>query len=61
MLVNDPEVTLEEDGHGFPDEARETAQLDWALVASVRGDDGNHYWFNIGAMSLREGWGNFDF
>jgi hypothetical protein len=32
-----------------------------ALVASVRGDDGNHYWFNIGAMSLRESWGNVDF
>jgi hypothetical protein len=32
-----------------------------ALVASVRGGDGNHYWFNIGAMSLRESWGNVDF
>jgi hypothetical protein len=54
MIVNDPEVTLVEEGHGFPEAARETAQLDWALVASVDGDDGNHYGFNIGAMSLRE-------
>lgn len=61
MLVNNPEVTMEEEGHGFPESARETSQLDWALVASVDGDDGNHYWFNIGAMSLREGWGNIDF
>ena len=61
MLVDNPEVTLEEEAHGFPEDARDTAQLDWALVASVVGDDGNHYWFNIGAMSLRETWGNIDF
>ena len=61
MRVNDPEVTLEVEAHGFPEESRDTAQLDWALVASVIGDDGKHYWFNIGAMSLREAWGNFDF
>lgn len=61
MIVENPEVTLDEEGHLFPKEALPTAQLDWALCASVRGDDGNHYWFNVGAMSLREGWGNVDF
>ena len=61
MIVENPEVTLDEEGHGFPDEARDTAQLDWALVATVHGDDGNQYWFNVGAMSLRELWGDIDF
>src|SRR5271163_649824 len=57
VIVDDPKVTLEVEAHGFPEESRDTAQLDWALVASVIGDDGKHYWFNIGAMSLREAWG----
>jgi hypothetical protein len=61
VFVNDPAVTLEVEAHGFPEESRDTAQLDWALIASVIGDDGKHYWFNIGAMSLREAWGNIDF
>ena len=61
MIVENPEVTLDEEGHGFPEEARDTAMIDWNLVTSVHGDDGNQYWFNIGAMSLREAWGNLDF
>lgn len=61
MKVSNPEVTLEEDGHGFPEEARDTAMIGWNLVTSVHGDDGNQYWFNIGAMSLAQGWGNLDF
>ena len=61
MLVTNPEVTLEEEGAGFPEEARETAMMGWNLITSLHGDDGNQYWFNIGAMSLREGWGDLDF
>jgi hypothetical protein len=61
MKVDNPEVTLDEDGHGFPDESRPTAMIGWNLITSVRGDDGQQYWFNIGAMSLREGWGDLDF
>lgn len=61
MKVTDPRVTLDEDALGFPKEARDTAMIGWNLVASVHGDDGNQYWFNIGAMSLAEGWGNVDF
>jgi hypothetical protein len=61
MIVNDPEVTLDIDGHGFPEEARPTAMIGWNLVNNVHGDDGSQYWFNIGAMSLREGWGDLDF
>jgi hypothetical protein len=61
MIVNDPEVTLEEEGHGFPEEARDTAMMGWNLVTAVHGDDGHQYWFNIGAMSMREGWGDLDF
>ena len=60
MYVSNPEVTLKEDGHGFPEEARDTAQLDWTVTVSARGDDGNHYWFHVGAMSLREAWGDRD-
>ena len=61
MIVENPEVTLVEEGHGFPQEALDTAQLDWALVATVHGDDGRQYWFNFGAMSLRKTWGDIDF
>ena len=61
MIVANPEVTLDEEGHGFPEEARETAMIGWNLVATAHGDDGNQYWFNIGAMSLKEGWGDLDF
>ena len=61
MLVENPEVTLAIEGHEFPDEALNTASLDWALVATVFGDDGRQYWFNVGAMSLREANGNVDY
>ena len=61
MKVANPEVTLDEEERGFPDEARDTAMIGWNLVATVHGDDGNQYWFNTGAMSMAPGWGNIDF
>jgi hypothetical protein len=36
VIVENPEVTLDEEGHGFPEEARDTAQLDWVLVVPSR-------------------------
>ncbi|WP_105972516.1 hypothetical protein [Streptomyces geranii] len=61
MKVANPEVTLDEEGHGFPKEARNTAMIGWNLVATAHDEDGNPYWFNTGLMSLAEGWGNLDF
>ncbi|MEW2397996.1 hypothetical protein [Streptomyces sp. NPDC046862] len=61
MKVANPEVTLDEEAHGFPTEARNTAVIGWNLVAAAHGDDGKQYWFNTGLMSLAEGWGNLDF
>ena len=37
MIVNDPEVTLDIDGHGFPEESRPTAMIGWNLVNNVHG------------------------
>ncbi|MDY6997233.1 MAG: hypothetical protein SW019_11590 [Actinomycetota bacterium] len=52
MLVDNPEVTLDEDGHGFPDEARGTAFLDWMVTCVADGDDGRRYWFGCTPLSL---------
>ena len=40
MVIENPEVTLEEEAHGFPEEARDTAMCMWNCVATAHGDDG---------------------
>jgi hypothetical protein len=52
MIVDNPEVTLEDDGRGIPDEAREAAFLDWLCAFSAHGDDGKQYWFGCSPLSL---------
>lgn len=52
MIVNDPEVTLEWDGHGLPDDAREDAFLDWLCSSVAHGDDGKTYWFGCSPLVL---------
>ncbi len=47
MFVEDPEVTLVEEGHGFPEGARDTAMCMWNCVATAHGDDGKQYWINM--------------
>jgi len=50
--VSNPEVTLEHDGHGFPEGAREAAFLDWLCCLTAHGDDGRQYWIECNPMSL---------
>lgn len=51
-LVTDPEVTLEYEGHGIPDDAKEAAFLDWLCSFVAVGDDGVKYWFGCSPLIL---------
>ena len=46
MIVENPEVTLAEDGHDFPEEATERAHNLWAMLVNAQGDDGRQYWID---------------
>lgn len=52
MIVEDPQVTLDIDGHGLPADAREAAFLDWLCSFVADGDDGRRYWFGCSPLSL---------
>ena len=43
MIVGNPEVTLDIEGHGLPADAREAAFLDWLCTFVADGDDGKTY------------------
>ena len=55
MIVSNPDVTLDIDGHGFPDDAREGAFLDWLCSVVAYGDDGRVYWLGCSQLSLALG------
>ncbi len=57
MIVENPEVTLEDEGHGFPEGARDTAQMEWSLFATAHGDDGRQYWIDASEVSSGDTWG----
>ncbi|MFT4154001.1 MAG: hypothetical protein QM629_09315, partial [Parafilimonas sp.] len=50
--VNDPEVTLDIEGHGIPEDAQEAAFLDWLCSFVATGDDGIKYWFGCSPLIL---------
>lgn len=50
--VSDLEVTLEDDGHGLPEEVREAGFLDWLCCLTAHGDDGRQYWLECNPMLL---------
>ena len=52
MIVENPEVTLDVEGHGFPEDARDAAFLDWLCSVVAYGDDGKQYWFGCSPLSL---------
>lgn len=52
MIVDNPEVTLDIEAHGFPEDARDAPFLDWLCSAVVRGDDGCTYWFGTSPLIL---------
>lgn len=51
-VVSNPEVTLETEGHGIPQDAREAAFLDWLCSFVAYGDDGKTYWFGTAPLIL---------
>ena len=52
MIVENPGVTLDDDGRGFPEGARERAFLDWLCTFNAYGDDGRRYWCGCSPLSL---------
>jgi hypothetical protein len=52
MIVENPEVTLDIEGHGLPADAREAAFLDWLCAFVADGDDGKTYWFGCSPLVL---------
>lgn len=54
MLVENPEVTLAEDAHPLPDDATEHAFMDWGWMMHLLGDDGKHYWIDMGIASFNK-------
>ncbi|WP_028708494.1 hypothetical protein [Propionicicella superfundia] len=52
MIVDDPKVTLDWEGHGIPADARDAPFLDWLCSVVARGDDGNTYWFGTSPLIL---------
>lgn len=52
MIVENPTVTMDIEGHGIPDDAREAAFLDWLCSFVAEGDDGKRYWFGCSPLSL---------
>ncbi|MCD9029151.1 hypothetical protein LDO26_13175 [Luteimonas sp. BDR2-5] len=52
MIVSNPEVTLDIEAHGIPDDARDAPFLDWLCSAVVHGDDGRTYWFGTSPLIL---------
>ena len=52
MIVENPEVTLDIEGHGLPTDAREAAFLDWLCTFVADGDDGRTYWFGCSPLVL---------
>ncbi|HBL32647.1 MAG TPA: hypothetical protein DDZ96_02355 [Porphyromonadaceae bacterium] len=51
-VVNNPEVTLDIEGHGIPEDARDAAFLDWLCSFVAVGDDGKQYWFGCSPLIL---------
>ncbi|GAA5011792.1 hypothetical protein GCM10023206_20190 [Acinetobacter puyangensis] len=51
-IVENPEVTLDIEGHGIPEDAKEAAFLDWLCSFVATGDDGKTYWFGCSPLSL---------
>ena len=53
MFVENPEVTLEEEGHGFPEGAGRNGGIEWSITVNAQGDDGKQYWIDTGMVGYR--------
>ncbi|WP_028297340.1 hypothetical protein [Olivibacter sitiensis] len=50
--VDNPEVTLDIEAHGIPEDVREAGFLDWLCSVVAYGDDGKMYWFGTSPLIL---------
>ena len=53
MFVENPEVTLDEEGHGFPEGAGRNGGIEWSITVNAQGDDGRQYWIDTGMVGYR--------
>jgi hypothetical protein len=49
--VSDPQVTLDDDGRGVPEEALETGFIHWLTLVNAHGDDGKQYFIELVPMT----------
>jgi len=63
MIVENPEVTIEEDAHLLPEDATEHAFMDWAFMSHLKDEDGNDYWMDVALLTLNKlgTWGAMPF
>ena len=54
MLVENPEVTIEEDAHLLPEDATEHAFMDWGFMSHLRDADGKDYWLDVGVAQFNK-------
>ena len=50
LTIENPEVTLNEDGHGFPEGAEEIGGIEWSINSVVDGDDGKKHWIDSAVL-----------
>jgi len=54
MIVENPEVTIEEDAHLLPEGATEHAFIDWGLMSHLKDADGKDYWVDVGVAKFNK-------
>ena len=50
FAIENPEVTLDEEAHGFPEGGEKTGGIEWSISAHVHGDDGKQYWVDCSIL-----------
>jgi len=63
MIVENPEVTIEEDAHLLPENATEHAIMDWAFMSHLKDKDGKDYWVDVAVVKCNKlgTWGAMPF
>jgi len=54
MIVENPEVTIEEDAHLLPEDATEHAFMDWGLMSHLKDAEGKDYWLDVGVAKFNK-------
>jgi len=53
MIIENPEVTLDEDAHWFPDKTSKNGGIEWSITVNAHGDDGRQYWIDTGLLGYQ--------